>query len=115
MTVTNTASGVEQVYVTTLGDYSRRRFLPRHIYRGQRASGDLQRRSSRGRVNIGRRASTPDVTLKPAGVTTEVTVSSRCPPLVAGNGHGRAGIRQQDVDFPAVERRNVTLMLSIRT
>jgi hypothetical protein len=81
VTVTNTASGVEQVYVTNAQGLFEAPFLSPGTYRVSAAlSGFATSVIEAVEVNIGRRVNA-DVTLKPAGVTTEVTVVAR-PTLV---------------------------------
>jgi hypothetical protein len=81
VTVTNAATGVEQVYVTNAQGLFEAPFLSPGIYRVSAAlSGFATAVIEQVDVNIGRRVNA-DVTLKPAGVTTEVTVVGR-PTLV---------------------------------
>ena len=81
VTVTNTASGVEQVYVTNAQGLFEAPFLSPGTYRVSAALGGFATSVIEAvEVNIGRRVNA-DVTLKPAGVTTEVTVVAR-PTLV---------------------------------
>ena len=77
VTVTNLATGVAQTYVTNSQGVYEAPFLSPGTYRVTAAlSGFATGALADVEVNIGRRVNA-DITLKPAAVTTEVTVSGR--------------------------------------
>ncbi|HWK10311.1 MAG TPA: TonB-dependent receptor, partial [Vicinamibacterales bacterium] len=79
ITVTNAATGVGQTYVTNAEGLYEAPFLSPGRYRvSATLTGFATTEIQDVEVNIGRRA-TADVTLKPAGVSTEVEVVARAP------------------------------------